>query len=433
MNTFCISTVLFCSRHRPSRGLVTGRRWRWHLVARPRVGASHTASLHHLAQLHAAATDRESAGRDHEHVITFGDHWLGRLSRSLARHSLLERQPPASPAEHGCRPRETLRVLRAQAVKRRQLVDMHKRHALHCKADERSGTAWEFDTSTPISGEQAAALAEKTRPAQKRRPAATEPARTRNTQKLGNFTLALLRNFTLALTTSVARPAVRRDPRAPDGRAFDEPLQRRAGLILDLPKLDAPGLVLLEHFDSSGDHQRAVGAASRARRVGSLGPVRYQGDCTSKFLVESRCVSYEFKAIFRHLRRPPEPSSLRQLVVHELHDVRGDSPEHREVLRAVVRPVPKVVLSHPDIQNPMQVVLDRPAVPDGLQELLGGHLPAHEAAGVSVLVRPPTLRTASILPTAARPGQPWRSCSQPMSQETVAVRVSMRPWPRSSS
>ena len=38
-------------------------------------------------------------------------------------------------------------------------------------------------------------------------------------------------------------PAVRRDPRAPSGRSFDEPLQRRAGLILDLPKLDAPGLV----------------------------------------------------------------------------------------------------------------------------------------------------------------------------------------------
>ena len=74
-----------------------------HLVARPRVGASHAASLHHLAQLLAAATDREPEGREH-HFITLGDHRLGRLLR-LARHSLPGRQPPASPAEHGCRPR----------------------------------------------------------------------------------------------------------------------------------------------------------------------------------------------------------------------------------------------------------------------------------------------------------------------------------------
>src|SRR5271166_6236966 len=32
------------------------------------------------------------------------------------------------------------------------------------------------------------------------------------------------------------------------------------------------------------------------------------------------------------------------------------------------------------------------------------------------------------LPTAARPGQLWHSCSHEMSVETMLVRVSMRPW-----
>ena len=41
-------------------------------------------------------------------------------------------------------------------------------------------------------------------------------------------------------------------------------------------------------------------------------------------------------------------------------------------------------------------------------------------------------RTASILPTALRPGQSCRSCSQPISCETVEMRVSMRPCPPST-
>ena len=40
-------------------------------------------------------------------------------------------------------PRETLRGLRALSAKRRQLVD--KRHALHCKADGKTGAACEFE------------------------------------------------------------------------------------------------------------------------------------------------------------------------------------------------------------------------------------------------------------------------------------------------
>ena len=36
-------------------------------------------------------------------------------------------------------------VLEALAAMRRQLVEMRKRHALHCKADEKNGTACEFE------------------------------------------------------------------------------------------------------------------------------------------------------------------------------------------------------------------------------------------------------------------------------------------------
>ena len=53
---------------------------------------------------------------------------------------------PVHGVPSGCSlPRETLRVLRVLVTKRRQLVDMHKRHALHCKADEETGAACEFE------------------------------------------------------------------------------------------------------------------------------------------------------------------------------------------------------------------------------------------------------------------------------------------------
>ena len=42
-------------------------------------------------------------------------------------------------------PRETLRGLRALSAKRRQLVEMRKRHALHCKAGEKTGATCEFE------------------------------------------------------------------------------------------------------------------------------------------------------------------------------------------------------------------------------------------------------------------------------------------------
>ena len=42
-------------------------------------------------------------------------------------------------------PNGKLRVLRALAAKRKQFVEMRKRHALHCKADEKNGTACECE------------------------------------------------------------------------------------------------------------------------------------------------------------------------------------------------------------------------------------------------------------------------------------------------
>ena len=87
----------------------------------------------------------------------------------------------------------------------------------------------------------------------------------------------------------------------------------------------------------------------------------------------------ELQSIFRLLRRPSEPSSDRQLVVHEANDVQSDSRDGREVFRAVARPVPQIVLSHLDVQSPVQAVLDHPMVSDGLQKLLGRHLLVHDA------------------------------------------------------
>ena len=87
----------------------------------------------------------------------------------------------------------------------------------------------------------------------------------------------------------------------------------------------------------------------------------------------------EVESIFRHLRHPFEPPPPdRELVVHEADDVQGNSPGGHEVLRAVAHPVPQIVLSHLDVQNPMQFVLDRPVAPDGFQQLLWRYLLAHD-------------------------------------------------------
>ena len=104
-----------------------------------------------------------------------------------------------------------------------------------------------------------------------------------------------------------------------------------------------------------------------------------QGNRTSKLWREHCRASDELESIFRHLRRPSEPPPDRELVVHETDDVQSDFPDGREVLRAVAHPVPQVVLSHLDVQHPVQAVLDRPVVSDGFQKLLRRHLSAHDA------------------------------------------------------
>ena len=123
-----------------------------------------------------------------------------------------------------------------------------------------------------------------------------------------------------------------------------------------------------------------------------------QRNRTSNLSRELCRASDELESIFRLLRRPSEPPSDRQLVIHESDDVRSNSPDGREVFRAVARPVPEVVLSRPDVQNPVQAVLDRPTVPNGLQKLLGRHLSAHDAvAGLGLC---PTLGLAGGLDLA---------------------------------
>ena len=63
-------------------------------------------------------------------------------------------------------------------------------------------------------------------------------------------------------------------------------------------------------------------------------------------------------------------------------------------------PVPQVILPHLDVENPMQPVLDRLVVPDGLQEVPGGHLPAHDL-GARLGLDPP-FRDADRLDLADR-------------------------------
>ncbi len=72
------------------------------LVARPCFIASRTARLHHLAQLHDAAADREPEGREHEAVEQPGPRrFPGRLTRrvrsEVRRAESGESGPPIAP------------------------------------------------------------------------------------------------------------------------------------------------------------------------------------------------------------------------------------------------------------------------------------------------------------------------------------------------
>ena len=100
---------------------------------------------------------------------------------------------------------------------------------------------------------------------------------------------------------------------------------------------------------------------SVAKQIGVA--VSTQRKRISKFLGELRGVGDELEATIRRLSRPQEAPPDRQLVVHLVHDAHDQAADRREILRAVARPVPEVVLPHLDVQNPMQPVLDRPVVP----------------------------------------------------------------------
>ena len=74
--------------------------------------------------------------------------------------------------------------------------------------------------------------------------------------------------------------------------------------------------------------------------------------------------------------RPQEASSDRELVVLEATMFTTKRRIPCEIDRAVARPVPKIVLPHLDVENPMKSILDRPVAPDGLQEDPGRPFPA---------------------------------------------------------
>ena len=122
---------------------------------------------------------------------------------------------------------------------------------------------------------------------------------------------------------------------------------------------------------------KACGQSLSALSVGLRGP----GISANAFQIVSAilaALAIILEATIRHLSRPQEAPPDRQLVVHQVHHAHDRAADRREILRAVARPVPKIVLQHPDVQNPMQLVLDRPTVPDRLLEVLGRHLPAQD-------------------------------------------------------
>ena len=102
----------------------------------------------------------------------------------------------------------------------------------------------------------------------------------------------------------------------------------------------------------------------------TIGAMRGQGIRTSDCLGKLRRVADELESAVRHLRRPQEAPPDRDFVVHEAHDAQDQPTDSREVFGPAARPVPKLVLSHLEVENPMPPVLDRPTVPDGRQDVL---------------------------------------------------------------
>src|SRR4051812_48327155 len=103
-------------------------------------------------------------------------------------------------------------------------------------------------------------------------------------------------------------------------------------------------------------------------------------------------------------------------------------PQNREVLRAIADPVSHLILIHGDVQTPMQTVFDGPMRARDLAEPVRSHGRAQQI--VSGLRRRLLGRLADPHHLAnGRQSRPVMDrLNHSISVESMAVRVSMRPW-----
>jgi hypothetical protein len=103
-------------------------------------------------------------------------------------------------------------------------------------------------------------------------------------------------------------------------------------------------------------------------------------------------------------------------------DVVGEAADDGEVFRSVILAGACVVLVEYDVENPMQLVLDAPMCAHDL-----GHFGRRESAmyRMAIFLLRPSVRSASIRPSALRPGSKARAAAG--AGTTLALRRSMRP------
>ena len=118
------------------------------------------------------------------------------------------------------------------------------------------------------------------------------------------------------------------------------------------------------------------------------------------------------------------------------HDVHGDVPDERHVVRPIFGPQADEIIVEDDVEHPVELVLDAPMGTDGVREGFGAELGRGQIIAAFLLYFPMTLddgldhadhckvrKTRLILVPSSE--------NNPTSQQTLCRRTSIRPWPPS--
>src|SRR5439155_14194099 len=110
------------------------------------------------------------------------------------------------------------------------------------------------------------------------------------------------------------------------------------------------------------------------------------------------------------------------------HDIESQMAQDGEIVGAVVQAVAGLIFIHDDVEAPVQPVLDAPMRAYDSVAARGGQGGAEQVIGGLGRGFGGEFAGSDVLAMAASPGHRCCSCSQAISVQTTAVRVSIRPW-----